>query len=113
MSNAFNAVSRQAVLDECATFFPELLPWVSWCYGSHSWLWHQGDPLGPMLYALVLHKLVTSIDADDDCFHLLLEAQCRYLDDCALAGEMSAVLRALQLIEELGPLRALHKLFKV
>ena len=27
----------------------------------------QGDPLGPMLYALVLHKLVTSIDADDDC----------------------------------------------
>ena len=71
MSNAFNAVSRQAVLDECATFFPELLPWVSWCYGSHSWLWHpmgkissqsgvqQGDPLGPMLFALVLHKLVT------------------------------------------------------
>ena len=26
--NAFNMVSRQAVLDECATFFPELLPWV-------------------------------------------------------------------------------------
>ena len=113
MSNAFNAVSRQAVLDECATFFPELLPWVSWCYGSHSWLWHpmgkissqsgvqQGDPLGPMLFALVLHKLVTSIDADDDCFHLLLEAW--YLDDGALAGERSAVLRALQLIEELGP----------
>ena len=28
MSNAFNMVSRQAVMDECATFFPELLPWV-------------------------------------------------------------------------------------
>ena len=29
--------SRQAVLDECSTctFFPELIPWVSWCYGSH------------------------------------------------------------------------------
>ena len=27
LSNAFNA-----------TFFPELLPWVSWCYGSHTWL---------------------------------------------------------------------------
>ena len=36
MSNAFNVVSRQAVLDECAAFFPELLPWVSWCYGSHT-----------------------------------------------------------------------------
>ena len=29
MSYAYNAVSMQAVLDECATFFPELLPWVS------------------------------------------------------------------------------------
>ena len=113
MSNAFNMVSRQAVLDECATFFPELLPWVSWCYGSHTSLWHpmgqissqsgvqQGDPLGPMLFALVLHKLVTSIDADDDCLQLLLEAW--YLDDGVLAGERSAVIRALHLIEELGP----------
>ena len=25
MQNAFNVVSRQAVLDECSTFFPELL----------------------------------------------------------------------------------------
>ena len=48
--------------------------------------------LGPMLFALVLHKLVTSIDADDECFHLLLKAW--YLDDDALAGERSAVLRA-------------------
>ena len=36
MSNAINMVSRQAVIDRCATFFPELLPWVSWCYGSHT-----------------------------------------------------------------------------
>ena len=35
MQNAFNLVSRQAVLDECATSFPELLPWVTWCYGTH------------------------------------------------------------------------------
>ena len=41
MSNAFNRVSRQAVLDECSSFFPELLPWVSCCYGSHSLLWHS------------------------------------------------------------------------
>ena len=113
MSNAFNMVSRQAVMDQCATYFPELLPWVSWCYGSHTSLWHpmgqissqtgvqQGDPLGPMLFALVLHKLVTSIGADDDCLQLLLEAW--YLDDGILAGERSAVIRALHLIEDLGP----------
>ena len=61
MTNAFNLVSRQAILSECAKHFPELLPWVSWCYGQHPLLWHslgcllsesgvqQGDPLGPML----------------------------------------------------------------
>ena len=34
MTNAFNLVSRQAILSECAKHFPELLPWVSWCYGQ-------------------------------------------------------------------------------
>ena len=113
MSNAFNRVSRQVVLDECSSFFPELLPWVSWCYGSHSLLWHsmgtissqsgvqQGDPLGPMLFALVLHKLVSSIEADDDCINLSFNAW--YLDDGILVGERSAAVRALHLIEELGP----------
>ena len=77
MSNVFNRVSRQAVLGMYALFFPELLPWVSWCYDSHSILWHskgtissqlgiqQGDLLGPMLFALVLRKFVSSIEADD------------------------------------------------
>ena len=40
MSNAFNFVSRQTVLEECATFFPELTPWVTWCYGSHTSSFH-------------------------------------------------------------------------
>eukprot|EP00731_Ephydatia_muelleri_P023931 Em0016g202a len=93
MLNAFNMVSRQAVIDECATSFPELLPWVSWCYGSHSSLWHpmgqvssqsgvqQGDPLGPVLLPLSSISLLPALDVDDDCFHLLLEAW--YLDDGA------------------------------
>ena len=118
MQNAFNVVSRQAVLDECSTFFPELIPWVSRCYGSHPLLWHplglitsefgvqQGDPLGPLLFALVLHKLVASVEADDECFDLLLQAW--YLDDGALAGSRPAVLRALHLIEEMGPALGLH-----
>ena len=28
MRKAFSMVSKEAVLDECATFFPELLPWA-------------------------------------------------------------------------------------
>ena len=66
LCNAFNLVSRQALLDECSTHFLELLQWVAWCYGQHPLLWsplgtikseaglQQGDPLGPLLFCLVL-----------------------------------------------------------
>ena len=113
MWNVFDMVSRQAVLDEWAAIFPELLPWVSWCYGTHPLLWHplgrissesgvqQGDPLGPLLFALVLQKLVSSLDADDECAEILLQAW--YLDDGALEGTRPAVLHALNLIEDLDP----------
>ena len=115
MRNAFNLVSRKAVLDECATFFPELLPWVIWCYGTHRLLWHQlsletgvqkGDPLGPLLFSLVLQRLISSIDADDDCLQMLFQAW--YLDDGVLTGSCSAVVWALSLIEELGPSLGIH-----
>ena len=113
MRNAFNLVSRQAILDECASLFPELLPWVLWCYGTHSALWHpmgrvssesgvqQGDPLGPLLFALVLQKIISAVDMDDECIQMLFNAW--FLDDGVLAGTKSAVLRAMHLIEELGP----------
>ena len=89
--------------------------WVSWCYGSHPLVWHplgqislksgvqQGDPLGPWLFALVLQKLVSSLEADVECFDLLL--QVWYLDDGSLAGTRSAVLWA---IEEMGPALGLN-----
>ena len=88
MRNTFNLISRQALLSECSTFSPELLPWASWCYGSHPYLWHpighltseadvqQGDPLGPLFFALVLHKFIATIDADDDCLRLILQVWC-------------------------------------
>ena len=39
----------------------------------------QSDPLGPLFFALVLHRIVSLIDADDDCLNLLYQAW--YLDD--------------------------------
>ena len=90
-------------------FSPELLPWVSWCYDSHPLLWHplgqissesgvqQGDPLGPLLFALVLQKLISNVEADEECVDLLYQAW--YLDDGALAGNRPAVLRAVHIIE--------------
>eukprot|EP00731_Ephydatia_muelleri_P016355 Em0009g779a len=41
LHNAFNRVSRQAVLNACALHIPELLPWFQWCYGQHPVLWHS------------------------------------------------------------------------
>ena len=34
----------------------------------------QGDPLGPLFFALVLHNVVSAIDADDKCLDLLFQA---------------------------------------
>ena len=86
MKNTFNLVSRQVILDECASFFPELLPWASWCYGKHSALWHplgrvssesgvqQGDPLGPLLFALMLQTIISAVDIDAECIQMLFHA---------------------------------------
>ena len=113
MCNAFNLVSRQALLDECAFHFPDLLPWASWCYGQQPLLQHrlgtvtsevgvqQGDPLGPMFFSLVLHKLVSAIATDEDTAKLLFHAW--YLDDGVVAGSKQSVLHALAIIQELGP----------
>ncbi|KAL5517642.1 hypothetical protein EMCRGX_G003228 [Ephydatia muelleri] len=66
----------------------------------------QGDPLGPLLFSLVLQRLISSIDADDDCIQVLFQAW--YLDDEVLTGRRSAVLWALSLIEDLGPSLGTH-----
>ncbi|KAL5497303.1 hypothetical protein EMCRGX_G013760 [Ephydatia muelleri] len=49
----------------------------------------------------LLRQVIDAIDADDDCLHLILQAW--YLDDGVLAGPRQAVLRALSIIEDLGP----------
>eukprot|EP00731_Ephydatia_muelleri_P035490 Em0128g7a len=93
MCNAFNLVSRQALLDECALHFPDLLPWASWCYGQQPLLQH---PLGT-----VTSELVSAIAMDEDASRLLFHAG--YQDDGVVAGPKQSVLRALYIIQELGP----------
>ena len=44
----------------------------------------QGDPLGPMFFCLMLHKLVTAITTDNECSSLLFHRW--YIDDSWLRG---------------------------
>eukprot|EP00731_Ephydatia_muelleri_P014821 Em0008g541a len=67
---------------------------------------NKGSAAMLIAMTLVLQKLVSSLDADEECAEILLQAW--YLDNGALAGTRSAVLRALHLIEELGPALGLH-----
>lgn len=68
--NAFDNCDRQVFLDEVKTLFPELYQYVRCLYGVVGCLWfgskmvrsrrgtQQGDPLGPVLFSLVVRKLI-------------------------------------------------------
>ena len=61
----------------------------------------QGDPLGPLLFCLVLHKLVATIASDEVASHLLYHKW--YMDDGVVAGTRNAVARVIAIIKEQGP----------
>ena len=114
LSNAFNLVSRQAVLNAVNLHFPELLSWSTWCYGQYPILWHtlgsitsesgvqQGEPLGLLLFCLVFNLVVCVIATDSECATLPIHRW--QIDDGVVAGPISAVLHMLSIIKDLGPL---------
>ena len=61
----------------------------------------QGDPLGPLLFCLVLQKVLSAIASDPICFDLLFQAW--YIDGGVIAGSKQAVVQALSIIQDLGP----------
>ena len=62
----------------------------------------QGDPLGPLLFCLVLHKVVTAIAAESLS---QLSFHSWYVDDRVIAGPKQTVLQTLSIIfkKQLGP----------
>jgi len=108
-SNAFNTVSREVFLRELRAHFPGLAPWAEFCYGSPSRLLfgtrtipsetgvQQGDPLGPLLFALALQPVLSELAGSRS--EGGLELVYSYLDDLCLAGDavaVAAVLRTLK-----------------
>ena len=111
LRNAFNCVSRKAFLDLCRRHFPELEAWAGWCYEDPSSLWYdvwefpsdegvqQGDPLGPLLFSLVVDELVKRIASELPGLTLNLW----YLDDGVIGGSVADVKAAYDIILQAGP----------
>ena len=111
LKNAFNNVSRAAFIALTRHYFPELSRWVEWCYGTTSALTYgqirisseegaqQGDPLGPLLFSLVMLQVSEEIKISSGG----LQLHMWYLDDGVLAGPSYEVQNALRVIAEVGP----------
>ena len=104
--NAFNSVNRDSIMSEIRLICPEIATWVEYSYQSAPRLYtntevlfsckgvQQGDPLGPLLFALALHPIVTKIASE-----CTLDINGWYLDDGSLIGKTSEVLKALKILQ--------------
>ena len=102
MVNAFNECNQQTFFTRLEKEFPELVRWVHWSYksagemrfGSHRILSmsgvQQGDPLGPLLFSLVVLELMDAVGPVDD-----LQLCLWYLDDGTFIGTRHAVSKLL------------------
>jgi hypothetical protein len=77
ISNAFNSVRRKLMLAGLLEYFPDIIPFFKWCYGSPVDLRDnsghvigaagsgclQGDPLASLYFAVALQPVLLAIDA--------------------------------------------------
>ena len=107
LTNAFNMVERKIFLDYIHKHHPEVFNWINFCYGDPSVLdceghviesscgVQQGDPLGPLLFALALSSITRRIRNETS-----LDLNIWYCDDGTLMGKQQEVAKALQILEK-------------
>ena len=101
VANAFNSIHRAAMLAAVQQSAPALLPMVQWAYGDETPLHivgapegtppvmsqggvRQGDPLGPLLFALTLPPVLERVDATCEEAPLM-----SYLDEMSIVGKLT------------------------
>ncbi|KAI5642477.1 reverse transcriptase (RNA-dependent DNA polymerase) domain-containing protein [Phthorimaea operculella] len=94
LKNAFNSVERDVLLAEVRDKIPSLYPFLYQVYERPSNLFHdkdlilsqvgaqQGDPLGPLVFSLSIHKAVSELKSPLNIW---------YLDDGTLGGNPDVV----------------------
>jgi hypothetical protein len=103
--NAFNCIRRDRMLDATKEIIPDLLPYIHSAYSAPSvLLWgsdeisssegiQRGDPIGPLLFCITTHKLVSSLSSEFKVF---------YLDDGTIGGNLDGITSDLRRIQEQG-----------
>ncbi|XP_026383543.1 uncharacterized protein LOC113279040 [Papaver somniferum] len=114
-TNAFNIVDRSTIIREVRALCPSIAYWVEFCYMKPARLYYrdhilsstqgvqQGDPLGPLLFALALHTLIEKIASN-----CTLDFNSWYLDDGTIAGDTLEVYKAFKILQDVGPSYGLH-----
>ena len=109
-SNAFNSIDRGFMFEEIRARIPDISAWMECCYGSQPVLHlddktilsccgvQQGDPLGPLGFAVALQPIVERIQREVPNLHI----NAWYLDDGTMCGSPNDLGEALKIVEEDG-----------
>lgn len=107
--NAYNMVDREEIGKQVAKHFPKLLPWFKFCYGVRGVLScqgerlpfdicdgvQQGDPLGPLFFALGILKMGQKLNGT-----LKDSLSLWYLDDGSIVGPGDELVQAWDLVRK-------------
>jgi hypothetical protein len=111
-ANGYGSLHRDAIFQAVRTHLPQALPYVQWAYGGTVELHtrngevcvkmergvKQGDPMAPIIFALVLHEAIADIVTDMEEFRGV--SVWAFLDDLIIVGEPGPVRETITLLEQ-------------